>query len=80
MFSNEHGLMFEPGEWIVYSRPNRKSGVVIEAVYPVDGNAGHYKILMDNMETFIDYHYVFELDVLRDRQEKRMKRLLELGI
>ena len=82
MFSNEHGLMFEIGEWIVYYRFGiyHKSGIVLEAHYPINGDAGWYRILMDDGNEFIDYHYVFELDVLKDRQAKRINKLLELGI
>lgn len=74
----EHGTMFEIGEWIVYYRfgIHHKSGIVLEAHYPINGDAGWYKILMDNGNEFIDYHYVFELDKQRTREE----RLKELGI
>ena len=73
--------MFEPGDWIFYGRPKSgKAGFVIEAVYPKDGDAGHYKIMMDDGTTFVDYHYVFERDVSKELQEKRIKKLLELGI
>ena len=71
----EHGTMFEIGEWIVYYRFGiyHKSGIVLEANYPNDGNAGWYKILMDDGNEFIDYHYVFELDIQRTREEKLKK-------
>jgi len=76
----EHGTMFEIGEWIVHSISrfgiHHKSGIVLEAHLPINGDAGWYKILMDNGNEFIDYHYVFELDVQRTREE----RLKELGI
>ena len=74
----EHGTMFEIGEWIVYYRFGiyHKSGIVLEAHYPIDGNSGWYKILMDDGNEFIDYHYVFELDVQRTREE----RLKKIGI
>ena len=34
---------------------------------------GWYKILMDDGNEFIDYHYVFELDIQRTREEKLKK-------
>ena len=79
MFIDErYGTMFEPGEWIYY--PGRikypKQGIVIEAHYPEGGEAGWYKIIMDDGSEYVDYHFVFALDVRRTREE----RLKSIGI
>ena len=73
MFIDErYGTMFELGEWIFYPGRTKypKQGIVIEAHYPEGGEAGWYKILMYDGSEYVDYHYVFALDVQRTREEK----------
>lgn len=35
-----------------------RQGIVIEAHYPEGGEAGWYKIIMDDGSEYVDYHFV----------------------
>ena len=80
----EHGILFEIGDFVEYfvrglprkynTKPIR--GKVTDAQYPADGKAGWYAIELDDGQEFCDYHYVFQLDEQRTREEK----LNRLGI
>ena len=72
-FDNNFVNLFEIGDYVKFRNIR---GVVIEFSYPASSQPGYYKILKDDGNEFIDYHYVFNIDIERIRQNK----LKELGI
>ena len=78
-FDKNFGYLFDIGDYVFF---RSKRGIVIESQLPKiceftgDAESGYYKILCHDGEEFIDYHYVFELDIEYIREQK----LKKLGI
>jgi hypothetical protein len=64
------GPIFEIGDFIK-SKHRDIRGKVIEVDLPKINQAGHYTIMDSNRnKEYLDYHYVFELDIQEERERK----------
>jgi len=78
IFHDVWGKIYEVGDFVKH---RKHRGEVVYAQIPYvdedgDLHAGYYNILTDEGTIYVDYHFAFETDVERIREE----RLKELGI
>jgi len=63
------GPIFEIGDFIK-SKHRDIRGKVIKVDLPSRNKAGYYTIIDSNNKKYLDYHYIFELDIQEERERK----------
>jgi hypothetical protein len=71
----EWGTIFDIGDFVKSKYRKNIIGLVIEVILPKKDEPGYYKIRNINGIEYFDYHYVFELDIEKER-EKKLNNLL----